>query len=75
MDEALILEHIKYSGIITEMQEHLNGAEIVRAKELIVSKATADGWTAISDHGDCIFGFPPDVQTDGDGQPIRERLA
>lgn len=75
MNDALILDHIKYSGIIDEMMEHLNEAEIARAKELIVAKATADGWTAITDYGNFLMGFPPDVQTDGDGQPIRERLA
>lgn len=75
MNDALILDHIKYSGIIDEMMEHLNEKEIARAKELIISKATADGWTAIGDYGNFLMGFPPDVQIDGDGQPVRERLA
>jgi len=75
MTDELILEHIEHSGIIDEMMEHLNGEEIFRAKELIIAKATAEGYTAVSDYGTTIYGFPPNPEIDGDGQPIRVRLA
>ena len=75
MTDSLILDHIQNSGIIDEMMEHLTSAEIARAKELIIANAIGEGWSSISDHGNFLMGFPPDAQLDGDGQPVRERLA